>query len=72
MPVILNVEASLSERTSGASFEITARDQQHARQIAAWLRSVVKDKSSTFITARQVLPLQSVGIELPEEPDELA
>ena len=67
MKVTVYFDASLSEKDSGACFAITARDQKHARQIAAWLRSKTIDKSRTFISASIVLEPQSVNIELPEE-----
>lgn len=67
MKITVNFDASLSERDSGACFEIIARDQQHARQIAAWLRSKVLDKSVTFIRASMELEPQRVSIELPDE-----
>ena len=67
MQVTLNFEGSLSERDSGASFTVLARDQKHARQIAAWLRSKVADKSSTFITAYVELKPQTVAVEVPDE-----
>lgn len=67
MTITVRFDASLSERNSGACFEITARDQQHARQIAAWLRSKVLDKSRMFIRASMELAPQHVGIELPEK-----
>jgi hypothetical protein len=68
MQVTLNFEGSLSERDSGASFTVLARDQKHARQIAAWLRSKVADKSRTFITAYVELKPQTVAVEVPDEP----
>jgi hypothetical protein len=46
---------------------LEARNQQHARQVAEWLRSKVKDKTKTYITAHVKLPPQTVAIELPEE-----
>ena len=67
MTVTLNFEASLSENDSGACFTVTARDQKHARQVAAWLRSKVQDKTRTFITATVELPAQHVTIEVPDE-----
>ena len=67
MKITINFDASLSERDEGACFEIIARDQQHARQIAAWLRSKVLDKSRTFIRASMELEPQRVSIELPEK-----
>lgn len=67
MKITINFDASLGEREEGACFEITARDQQHARQIAAWLRSKVLDKSRTFIRASMELEPQRVSIELPDE-----
>jgi hypothetical protein len=68
MTVTISFDASLSERTSGAAFVITARDQQHARQIATWLRGKVCDTTRTFIWASVSLPPQHVNIELPDEP----
>lgn len=62
--VSIKFEGSLSEETSGASFEIKARDQKHAREIAQWLRSACKDKTKVFITAVQELPVQVCTIEV--------
>lgn len=67
MQVTLKFDASLSEEDSGACFTIIARDQQHARQIAGWLRSKIKDRSRTFISASVELPPQTVTIEVPDE-----
>ena len=67
MKVTIHFEASLSEADSGACFTATARDQKHARQIVAWLRSKVKDKSRTFISATIELPAQFVAVEVPDE-----
>jgi hypothetical protein len=69
MTVIINFDGSLSEECSGACFTLEARDQQHARQVADWLRSKVKDKTRTFISAHVKLPQQTVAIELFKEPD---
>ena len=68
-PVTILFDASLSENDSGACFEITARDQAHARQIAAWLQSKVTNKTRTFMTAYTTLVPQRVDIELPVAPD---
>jgi hypothetical protein len=67
MTVTIRFDASLSEECSGACFSLEARNQQHARQVAEWLRSKVKDKTKTYITAHVKLPPQTVAIELPEE-----
>ena len=66
MTVTIRFDASLSEECSGACFSLEARNQQHARQVAEWLRSKVKDKTKTYITAHVKLPPQTVAIELPE------
>jgi hypothetical protein len=68
MTVNIWFDASLSEECSGACFTLEARDQQHARQVADWLRSKVKDRTRTSITAHVKLPPQTVVIDLPEEP----
>jgi hypothetical protein len=65
IPVTIRFDASLGEKDSGACFEIIARDQVHARQIAAWLLSKVTDETRTFMTAQIVLEPQRVNIELP-------
>jgi len=62
--VSIKFDAGLSENTSGASFEIKARDQKHAREIAQWLRSVCKDETRVFINAVQELPVQTCTIEV--------
>ena len=67
MQITIKFEASLSEEDSGACFTVIARDQQHARQIAAWLRSKVKDRSRTFISASAELPPQTFPVEIPDE-----
>jgi hypothetical protein len=67
MTITIRFDASLSEECSGACFSLEARNQQHARQVAEWLRSKVKDKTKTYITAHVKLPPQTVAIELPEE-----
>lgn len=62
--VLIKFDASMSEETSGACFEIQARDQKHAREIAAWLRSVCKNTEYVFIRATQELPVQFCLIEI--------
>jgi hypothetical protein len=66
MQVTISFEASLSEQDSGACFTVLARDQAHARQVVAWLRSKVQDKTKTFVTASIELPPQHVTVEVPD------
>lgn len=65
MSVKINFDASLGQKTSGACFEIVARDQEHARQIAVWLRGVcASGDHGPYIYATQTLDPQSVKIEV--------
>lgn len=62
MPVEMNFDGSHLHKTSGACFQIIARDQNHARQIAAWLRTLSVDEP--VIGAYVVLEPQRVRIEV--------
>ena len=62
MAVEMLFDGSLQHKTSGACFQIIARDQRHAQQIATWLRSLSVDEP--VLSAYVVLEPQRVGIEV--------
>lgn len=64
MQVVIKFDGSLSEKTSGACFEVVAKDQEHAEQIVQWLYSKTMDKSRTYIDSYIILDPQSVKIDL--------
>lgn len=64
--VKIQFDGSGGERDHGACFEIVVRNQEHARQIAAWLRKVCVSNPDwpPSIRASQELEPQMVIIEV--------